>query len=194
MGILESEVHAGTECIGDQAGKACMRDIPPDKAEIDLEKLMGTYSNMLLRMALVLLKDLRLAEDAVQDTFISFYTSFHKYRGEATIKTYLCKILVNECRQKLRMAWFRRNILAAETESASGLGADVFDSANNRITLTEALMKLDAGSREVLLLHYYNDLSVAEISGVLDSPAGTIKSRLKRGRDKLKSFLQEEFI
>jgi RNA polymerase sigma-70 factor (ECF subfamily) len=162
------------------------------RSEIDLEGLMDTYSNLLLRMALVMLKDLKLAEDAVQETFIRFYTSFGSYRGEASIKTYLSKILINECRQRHRMAWFRRNVLTAEMGPVSGFCSDSFDSVNERISLTEALMKLDAGSREVLLLHYYNDLSVTEICEALDKPEGTIKSRLKRGRDKLKIIMQEE--
>jgi RNA polymerase sigma-70 factor (ECF subfamily) len=47
-------------------------------------------------------------------------------------------------------------------------------------------------NREVLLLHYYNDLSVKEIADVLSQSEGTVKSRLKRGREKLKSIIGEE--
>jgi RNA polymerase sigma-70 factor (ECF subfamily) len=166
--------------------------IGPVKLDMDLEGLMDTYSNLLLRLALVMLKDLKLAEDAVQETFISYYTSFGSYRGEASVKTYLSKILINECRQRLRMAWFRRNVLTSGTDLTAGPCADLFDSVHERISLTEALMKLDAHSREIMLLHYYNDLSVTEISEVLDKPEGTIKSRLKRGRDKLRIILQED--
>lgn len=166
--------------------------IGPVKLDMDLEGLMDTYSNSLLRMALVMLKDLKLAEDAVQETFISYYTSSGSYRGEASVKTYLSRILINECRQRLRMAWFRRNILTAEMDSAFGFCVDLFDSIHERISLAEALMKLDARSREIMLLYYYNDLSVTEISEVLDRPEGTIKSRLKRGRDKLRIILQED--
>lgn len=170
------------------------------KENIDLEGLMNTYSNMLLRIATLMLKDPRMAEDAVQETFLRLYISFDNYRGEAGIKTYLSKILINECRQKRRSAWFRRSVPTAEmdmvfaTEAGTVDAVDTIESAHDRLSLSEALMKLDAGSREVLLLFYYNDLSVVEISAALGRPEGTIKSRLKRGRDRLKSFLQEDLF
>jgi RNA polymerase sigma-70 factor (ECF subfamily) len=160
---------------------------------INLEDLMNTYSTMLLRMASIMLKDFKLAEDVVQETFINFYTSYSNYRGEAGIKTYLYKILINECRQKQRKAWFRRNILTAEPDRSSNANTDAVESAPVRLSLSEALKKLDTSTREALLLYYYNDLPITEISKILSKPEGTIKSKLKRGRDRLKSILQEDF-
>lgn len=164
-------------------------------SENELAALMDAYSNMLLRVAVLILKDMKLAEDAVQETFFKFYAGYASYRGEAGIKTYLCRILVNECRQSRRKAWYRRNVPTpifepglADENSEAGIG-----SLHDRLSLTEALMKLAPGSREVLLLHYYNDLSVREISEALRIPEGSVKSRLKRGRDRLRDILREDF-
>lgn len=162
------------------------------KPDINLEVLMDTYSNMLLRMANLMLKDIKLAEDVVQETFLHFYAGFANYRGEAGVKTYLCKILINECRQNRRRAWFRRNILMSEPELDSDGSKEFTESAHNRLSLSEAMKKLNAGTREVLLLHYYNDLSVTAVSEILGKPEGTIKSKLKRGRDRIKRILQED--
>jgi RNA polymerase sigma-70 factor (ECF subfamily) len=185
MEITEGRIHTATETA---------------KENIDLNGLMDTYSNMLLRIATLMLKDPRMAEDAVQETFLHLYSSFGNYRGEAGIKTYLSKILINECRQRRRSAWFRRSVPTAEMDMAiakraGSVGTEsAIETVHDRLSLSEALMKLDAGSREVLLLYYYDDLSVTEISAALGRPEGTIKSRLKRGRDKLKSFLQEDLF
>ncbi len=164
-------------------------------AESELAALMDAYSNMLLRVAVLMLKDLKLAEDAVQETFFKFYCGYANYRREAGIKTYLCRILVNECRQSRRKAWYKRNVPTpvfepglADENAEAGIG-----SLHDRLSLTEALMKLAPGSREVLLLHYYNDLSVREISEALGMPEGSVKSRLKRGRDRLRDILREDF-
>ncbi|HEX2945431.1 MAG TPA: sigma-70 family RNA polymerase sigma factor [Clostridia bacterium] len=163
--------------------------------ENELAALMDAYSNMLLRTAVLLLKDLRLAEDAVQETFLKFYAGYANYRGEAGIKTYLGRILVNECRQSRRRAWYRRNIPTPEfeLELADESAETDIRSLHDRLSLTEALMKLNVGSREILLLHYYNGLTVREIADALGMPEGSVKSRLKRGRDRLRDILQEDF-
>lgn len=163
-----------------------------DKDEEALESIMEAYSHMLTRMAYLMLNDLKLAEDAVQETFIKLYYHIDRYRGEASLKTYICKILVNECRQKQRGNWLRRTFFLEEREEAQPAVSSTEEEAVERLNLTQAIARLEIKDREVLLLHYYNDLPIKEICGVLGQPDGTVKSRLKRAREKLKSMLREE--
>lgn len=159
--------------------------------EDTLEKAMDAYSDMLLRMACLMLGDFRLAEDATQDTFIRFYYSMGQFRGESSIKTYLSRILVNECRQKMRKHWFRKVLTFGALENTGQTDIHFTEEAHERMDLTQSLMRLDLKYREVLLLHYYNGLSVKEISYVLGQPEGTVKSKLKRGRENLKHWMEE---
>lgn len=160
--------------------------------EKTLENIMRTYSDMLLRTAFLILRDLKLAEDAVQEAFISFYYSMEGFRGEASVKTYLSRILLNCCRQKLRKGWFRRDIPVDGNDSPAFFGAVRGEDTDERLNLSQGLLELDVKYREVLLLHYYNDLSVREIADVLSQSEGTVKSRLKRGRDKLRTIIRED--
>jgi len=158
-----------------------------------LEKAMDKYSNMLTRMAYLVLKDYKLAEDAVQETYINFYYSLEKFREEASVKTYLSSILMNQCRQKLRKTWFRRT-LPLEAENTANQGELYMEDVSEGLDLSQGLMKLDMKYRQVLLLHYYSDNTIKEISQMLGYSEGTIKSRLKRGRDKLKELIQEDLF
>jgi RNA polymerase sigma-70 factor (ECF subfamily) len=162
--------------------------------EILLENIMNAHSDMLLRMAFLILKDLKLAEDALQETFINFYYSMGRFRGESSLKTYLCRILINECRQKLRKSWFKRQVPAGNAEDPVFFGSAGTQDPDEQLNLSQGLKKLDVKYREVLLLHYYNDLSIREISEVLGEPEGTVKSKLKRGREKLKALVQEDLF
>lgn len=160
--------------------------------EKTLENLMRTYSDMLLRTAFLILRDQKLAADAVQEAFISFYYSMDGFRGEASVKTYLSRILLNCCRQKLRKGWFRRDVPVDGNADPVVFGAGKQEDTDERLNLSQGLLELDVKYREVLLLHYYNDLSVREIADVLSQSEGTVKSRLKRGRDKLKTIIRED--
>lgn len=163
-----------------------------DDREKTLENTMHTYSCTLLRTAYLILRDGKLAEDAVQEAFISFYYSMDRYRGDAGIKTYLSRILLNCCRQKLRKGWFRRDVPVDGNADPLIFGAARQEDTDERLNLSQGLLELDIKHREVLLLHYYNDLSVREIADVLSQSEGTVKSRLKRGREKLKAIMQED--
>ena len=160
--------------------------------EKTLADMMHTYSGTLLRTACLILKDPKLAEDAVQEAFINFYYGMDGYRGEAGFRTYLSRILMNCCRQKLRKGWFRRDIPAGGSPELSVFAYPAQEAAEERLSLSQGLAELDLKYREVLLLHYYNDLSVKEIADVLSKSEGTVKSRLKRGREKLKVIIREE--
>lgn len=168
-----------------------MMELANDR-EKALENIMHTYSDMLLRMAFVILRDLKLAEDAVQEAFISYYYSMDGFRGEASVKTWLSRILLNCCRQKLRKGWFRRDVPVDGNDHPALFDTGRGEDTDERLNLSQGLLELDVGYREVLLLHYYNDLSVREIADVLSKSEGTVKSRLKRGRDRLKAIIRED--
>lgn len=151
--------------------------------------LIDKYSSRLKRASLLIVKDENLAEDIVQETFIKLFYNINQFKGNSSLYTYIYRIMVNECRQKMRKNWFKRVI----TFDKWFIKADIDYSIEkvDRLAISQCIMKLSRKHREVILLHYYEDMSVKDMSIVLDEKEGTIKSRLSRARANLKIHLKK---
>jgi RNA polymerase sigma-70 factor (ECF subfamily) len=130
-----------------------------------------------------------LAADAVQEAFISAFRRADAYRGEAAVTTWLHRIVVNACLDRLR----RERV---SVRRAGDLGEvdlpdrhDHHASAEARIDVRGALAKLPEGQRMALVLVDMHGFSVAEAAQVLDVAEGTVKSRCFRGREALAGML-----
>lgn len=150
------------------------------------------YGTQLLRGAVLVVKDVSLAEDVVQETFLSLYLNYEKFREESKISTYLYRIMINKCREKLRKKWFTNRTDVNNFESFINKDSfnDQEDKIVNSITLTEKICKLNRKHREVIVLYYYNGMDVKNIGEILNISESNVKIRLKRGREKLKEFLE----
>lgn len=153
--------------------------------EKKLETLMLTYGTQVKRLCCLYLRDLHLAEDAAQETFIKAWRAMARFRGECSERTWLMRIAVNVCRDVQRTAWFRR-LDRRITPEELPLTAP----APEEPALAEAILRLPLREREVILLRCYEDLSAQEISRLLDCPLNTVRSRLARGRKKLRELLE----
>lgn len=165
------------------AAQRAPQTAPP---EPNLERMMDSYGNSLLRLCFMYLKDMPMAEDAVQETFFKVYKNYDKFDGGNGEKTWITRIAINVCKDMLRSAWNRRvnvveqlNDIPCEAPSADG--------ADN--TLLAAIMQMKPRYKEVLLLFYYEDMKIADIAVALKAPESTISVRLKRAREILKKQL-----
>jgi len=162
-----------------------------NKKDESINLFIDTYSQRLMRVSYMILQDEKLAEDIVQETFIKVLYNIQDFRKESSLYTYLYKIAVNECRQKLRKNWFKRITLMDK-----GIGEDnsgsFEDHEINRLAVNKCISKLESKYREVITLFYYEDFSINDICRITGEKEGTIKSRLKRARDMLKDILREE--
>ncbi|MGZ4106184.1 MAG: sigma-70 family RNA polymerase sigma factor, partial [Tumebacillaceae bacterium] len=132
-----------------------------------------------------------IAEDITQEVFLRAYTRMEQYRGEAKISTWLCSITINACRDYLR-SWSHRKLVFSQ--ALQGHQAQ----ANSESAESEALRRLDKKEilervlhlplkyREVLVLHYFEELSAAEIAELLGMKEPTVRTRIQRGIAKLK--------
>ena len=127
-----------------------------------------------------------LAADAVQDAFISAFRRADSYRGEAAVTTWLHRIVVNACLDRLRRD---RPTTAAARARASPTAATTTASVETRLDVREALARLPEGQRMALVLVDMHGLSVAEAAAVLEVAEGTVKSRCARGRAALAVLL-----
>lgn len=153
----------------------------------DMERIVSEYGTSLLRMCYLYLKDVQLAEDAVQDTFLKVYRNYGQFEGGAGEKTWVMRIAINVCKDYLRTAWRRRVSVVEQLNDVPDVqGPHV---GEDSVLLAE-VMALKPKYREVLLLYYYQDLKISEIAKALGAPESTVSVRLKRARDQLKQRLE----
>lgn len=159
-------------------------------AEQLLERLMNDYGDAILRMCCLYLKDYQLAEDAVQETFIKAMKSYGTFKHQSSEKTWLIRIAINCCKNVMRSRWFgiTRNNL---TDSAEAAGEDPVNALLERDSVSSAVMRLNEGDRKVLVLYYYQELSVREIAAVIGKTENAVMQRLNRARGSMKKMLEE---
>lgn len=155
------------------------------------DQLVRQYHSPVRRFFLTqTLGDEMLSDDLAQDTFIKAYTHISQYRGTSGFLTWLTRIAYNVwydyCRsdkEALRMDDAIKNSAFARTgaESGSPLSVD----------LLTALAQLRDDERTCITLQLIDGYQIDEISEITRMPAGTVKSHLKRGKEKMANFLRQ---
>lgn len=137
----------------------------------------------------------QMAADITQEVFVKALVARESFGGKSTFKTWLTRIAINECRAHLRKQNRRQKLLRWWQ---AGFGGSVSPPPEAETTQAEtnhrvrqAIGELPEKLREVVVLHYLEELSVADIAEVLSLNLGTISTRLSRAREKLKTLLQE---
>lgn len=147
------------------------------------DELINLYGNKLLRTCFLINKDEKEAEDIVQETFIKVFKSIKSFKGNSSLYTWIYRILQNTIKDR-----YKNKILTTpyeDYEASEDNMEDIVIDKENRKILKEELDKINFIYKQVLVLFYFDDLSIKEISEVLDEKEGTIKSKLSRGRKML---------
>jgi|1186.fasta_scaffold08179_2 RNA polymerase sigma-70 factor (ECF subfamily) len=142
------------------------------------------------------------AADGLQDGMIAAYRRAGSFRGEAAVTTWLHRVVVNACLDRIRAAKVRRaDPLPEDLDEAGDRGSlvtsttDTADPADlavveeRRRVVLAALHQLPADQRAALVLVDMEGYPVAEVAQMLDCPVGTVKSRCSRGRARLATLL-----
>ncbi len=142
----------------------------------------------LVRSAILLGCSRTEAEDIVQTTLVRCYSGWAKVQSADVPDAYVYRTLVNCLAKSGRRRWW------SETPSERLPDRPVDDPADavaQRVSVLAALNELSQSQRAVLVLRYYADLSERQVADALGIPAGTVKSRLSRGLEKLGHHLGE---
>lgn len=150
--------------------------------------LMNEYGDSVLRMCYVYLKDYQLAEDMAQETFIKVYQHYEEFQNQSSVKTWILKIAINLCKNQMRTHWWKYR---SQQELVEAGIDEYYDSFLDRQVVLTEIAKLPVKYREIILLYYYQELSILEIAALLNEKESTIKARLVRARKKLKPELAE---
>ena len=154
--------------------------------EEDFNNLIDKYGTEILRLCYLYLKDYQLAEDAFQDTFLKVYNNFHKFNGLSTEKTWITRICLNTCKNYLRNPW-KWKVKLGNTELNQNEISDqeIFDELE-KSELFSSIMNLKQTYKDIILMYYYQQLSVKEISQILGISESNAFTRLSRARQLLK--------
>ncbi len=152
-----------------------------------LHELAAMYQDNLFAVAFNICQNTQDAEDVMQDTFVQYYTTKKEFDSEEHIRAWLIRVAVNKAKNVTRTFW-RRNKVSIEdfTEMLA------FETPESE-TLFETVMQLPKKYRIVIHLYYYEDYSVGEIAKILKLSESNVKTRLMRGRAKLREVLKEEW-
>ncbi|WP_455715357.1 sigma-70 family RNA polymerase sigma factor [Anaerosporobacter sp.] len=159
---------------------------------LDLEGLMRTYGNDVLRTAYLYVKDIHFAEDIFQEVFLKVNNRYEGFRGDCAIRTWLLQITINTCKDYLKSAWNQRVETTDEfgTQQVLEEGYEKIENKEDNQVVKDAVMELPAKYKEVVLCVYYQEMSIEEAAYVLKIASGTVKSRLNRARQKIKNSLE----
>ena len=151
------------------------------------ERLVIEHQAALYRVARSILKDDQDAEDAVQEAVCLAYANRDRLRDSDKWKQWVLRILVNTCYSAYR----KKRPTVDLTEIASYVPAPTVD-VNEKITLWDTVLQLPKEMQSVVVLFYYEDLTVRQISKVLKLSEGTVRTRLSRARERLRNMLDAE--
>lgn len=163
--------------------------------EEKLKWLMKMYGNDVIRIAYAYLKQKQLAEDVTQDVFIKCYEKMDSFRNESSFKTWLIRITVNRCKDVLK-SWSYKNMYITDFLKPKQTKSNLEDSyfvSDEKESISNQVMELPVKLREVIILFYYEEFSIEEISNLLKINPNTVKTRLHRGRLKLKESIEGEW-
>ncbi|SDQ63798.1 RNA polymerase, sigma subunit, ECF family [Thermostaphylospora chromogena] len=154
-------------------------------------EIVKRHRDRMWAVALRTLGDADEAADAVQDAFVSAYRKAKSFRGEAAVTTWLHRIVVNACLDRMRRKSIRP-VADDELIEAAERDTPIPDHTSDRevsLEVTAALKLLPPDQRAALVLVDMMGYSVEDAAQVLQVPSGTVKSRCARGRAKLAPIL-----
>jgi len=152
-------------------------------------ELVGRHGDRMWSVAVRTLGAWEDAADVVQEAFVSAHRRAGSFRGDASVRTWLQRIVVNACLDRLRhersrpavVPWPERDIPARRPDPATELAT--------RLAVADALAELPAEQRVAVVLVDVQGCALAEVAEILEVPIGTVKSRCARGRARLAVLL-----
>jgi RNA polymerase sigma-70 factor (ECF subfamily) len=167
-------------------------------------ELVDLYKDKIYHLGYRMLNQRQEAEDVVQETFLRVYTNLERYDENQKFSTWIYRIATNLCIDRLRK---RKPSFSLDAELSDGEGTDwhamlASDEASpeSEIILSEtqqnirdAIQTLPTKYKSVVVLRYLHDMSLQEISDILEMPVTTVKTRVHRGREFLRKKLEPEY-
>lgn len=150
-------------------------------AMVSDQSVIETYFNMVYKLALSQTKNKSSADDVTQEVFLRYLKNTKPFASEEHRKAWLIRVTLNCSKNVFSNAWFQKTVPLSEEL--------VFEEKETG-EVYYAVLELPVKYRSVIHLFYYEDLSIDEISNILNRPQSTVKSQLFRGRELLRTKLK----
>jgi len=163
--------------------------------EAEIEMLVRQYETLVFRLALSIVGDQDEANEITQETFLSALRSLRSYQEKQSLKAWLYTIALNHSRSHLRKQKIVERLRTTLTSifrvdaQKQGSPEETVMQNEKEAQIWRSLNQLDERHRIVVVLRYFHELSVTEISEILSVNEGTIHSRLHTAREKLRNAL-----
>ncbi len=160
--------------------------VPGSADETEFIRMVNTYSHLLTGLCAIILRDVHLAQDVVQETFLRAWRSGPL--REETAKSWLIRVAVNLCRDQLRSRWMRHVDRSITPEE---MNLPVLPEENDVILQVK---QLPLEEREVIVMHYWGNLSAVEIAEALHISRAAVYRRLEKAKKHLRLELEEKEV
>ena len=169
-------LHVRTEKKGNTYMEKLIKEAKAGNPDAFTRLMKSQMQNMYKTAGAILINDEDIA-DAVSETILACWENMHSLKEDRFFKTWMTRILVNKCNDIIRKKQYYLDYDMPE-EPYNDTG---FENAEWK----EALSTISEKYRLVMVLYYIEGFSTGDISGILDIPEGTVRSRLARGREQL---------
>lgn len=155
------------------------------------QSIVYEHNNYLLQLSYLYVKDWDTAEDIVQEVFINYWVKSEQFQAQSSLKTYLTRMAINQCKDYLK-SWRYR------TQTLTNVFTEIIRPKNQlileeeQLIVAEAVLSLPIKFREVIILYYFKELTIQNISNTLNTSESTIKYRLKKAKERLKEMLSTQ--
>ena len=184
--------------VSDTDAFAMMSGFEKTQTAVDLpqevtDEVVRFYSPMVWRLALTKTKSTHDAQDIFQDVFLKLVMNQKPFASEEHRKAWLIRVTINCCNSHFVAPW-RKNVDTLEDTMLEQIAdEDTFEGTDmDAPDVYSQVMKLPENMREVILLFYYEELSIREIADIVGTSEVNVKKRLSRARQKLRMELEHE--
>ena len=153
------------------------------RTETEVNSAMERYSDMILRLCIVYLKNNADAEDVFQNVFLKYTLYDRPFESDEHEKAWLIRVTVNACKDWLK-SFFRSRTISMEELREYAPGA-----SQEQYAVMEAVWSLPRPYRDVIYLHFYEGYTAPEIAGILRKNPNTVYTHLFRAKELLRDML-----
>ncbi|MCD7035537.1 sigma-70 family RNA polymerase sigma factor [Metabacillus sp. GX 13764] len=175
-------------------GKLTNEEKKADKNEY-LNQLMSQYGDELSYLVYSYVKDIETAKDLVQNSFVAAYLQLDNFEGRSSARTWLYRIAINKCKDHLKSAAYKKMRLTGELPELIDLDKSPAETAERKAqsaAIKRAVFRLPLKYREIIVMMYYQELTIKEIAEILKIPEASVRTRLRRAKQKLEPLLKKE--
>lgn len=143
-------------------------------------------ADMVRRICFLYLKNIADVEDVFQEVFLKFFLNYSSFESDEHQKAWLCRVSFNKCKDLCKSFWHRR-VVSIE-------GIDIPYENVEQYELIKAVRELPADQKEVIYLHYYENLTIPEVAEIMKKNINTVYSTLRRAKAQLKKKVGDDVL